>query len=89
MADESSAHSVFASLSGMLSCLLAGDALTWRSQSGSPGRVYKGSKDPYKTGGFSWSGLGHQVNIVDWEGSEERYLVDVGFVRAHSWLVVA
>lgn len=60
-----------------------------RCCSDSPGRVYKGSKDPYKNGGFSWTGLGHQVNIVDWEGSEERYLVDVGFVRARALLLAA
>ncbi|GAA5899869.1 hypothetical protein JCM5296_006202 [Sporobolomyces johnsonii] len=35
-------------------------------------------KDP-DVDGVDWEPISHQVSIVDWEGSNGRYLVDVGF----------
>lgn len=28
---------------------------------------------------FKWGTLSHEVLVCDWEGSGERYLIDVGF----------
>ncbi|GAA5978889.1 hypothetical protein JCM11641_003604 [Rhodosporidiobolus odoratus] len=43
------------------------------------GRVYlHRGKDP-KEAGIWWSPATHVALIVDWEGSEERYLFDIGF----------
>lgn len=39
--------------------------------------------DPEKVG-WSWSPTSHQCAVVDWEGSEGRWFVDVGFGSAQS-----
>lgn len=42
-------------------------------------RVYfRRGKDP-KVVGYHWSATTHETLLVDWEGSEGRYVVDVGF----------
>ncbi|GAA5851222.1 hypothetical protein JCM8547_004172 [Rhodosporidiobolus lusitaniae] len=41
-------------------------------------------KDPEEAG-YEWESTSHQVSIVDWEGSDGRYLADVGFGRSSAF----
>ena len=42
-------------------------------------RVYLNRGQDPKEALYLWSALTHHVLLVDWEGSEGRYLADVGF----------
>ncbi|GAA6027179.1 hypothetical protein JCM8097_002460 [Rhodosporidiobolus ruineniae] len=41
----------------------------------------KQRQDPEEVG-YEWQATSHQVSIVDWQGSDERFLVDIGFGRS-------
>ncbi|GAA5899295.1 hypothetical protein JCM6882_009306 [Rhodosporidiobolus microsporus] len=46
------------------------------------GRVFSEQlKDPAEVG-WDWQSTSHQISIVDWEGSDGRWLSDVGFGRS-------
>ncbi|KAM0787809.1 hypothetical protein ACM66B_003863 [Microbotryomycetes sp. NB124-2] len=47
-------------------------------------RVYKHLGEDPKVKGWDWHATSHQCAIVGWEGSEQRYFVDVGFGSAQS-----
>ncbi|KAK4046218.1 hypothetical protein OIV83_006250 [Microbotryomycetes sp. JL201] len=47
-------------------------------------RVYKYLGEDPLDKGWDWHATSHQCAIVDWEGSDQRYFVDVGFGSAQS-----
>ncbi|KAK4053279.1 hypothetical protein OIO90_004053 [Microbotryomycetes sp. JL221] len=47
-------------------------------------RVYKFLGEDPQEKGWQWHATSHQCAVVDWEGSQGRYFVDVGFGSAQS-----